>query len=660
MDDQNATAKILHYQPLGAELELKRRVEKDFEEMLAVRRRKYRQLGNKTLQQYWDESTKRFLSYQPPKDVTEDEWQANMVMGLTRNAVLNQISKIGTRIPEAHFKTVLKGGISEDMDSLLVQNYYRYSLRRERADRLQPFNALGAFMRGNSCWFEGWEDFEGEAKIITDIDFETGDVKFELQDVKRYGPQRKAVPVNEVFYKNIYVNDLRDNNKVVRRVFMSKDKFKTLFGKNKNYKYVRPGNPSPASGAEDPFFKPSANLGKMLVEVRYEYNSIWYGGPDQYVVWANGVILIDTPMPFNHKHVPLVWCVTEPMDDEFLIGMSTPWKVMNEQDSGDGFFNSMLDRQTLYINRPMITTAEDPDTRTYLQPNGVIPMPNKNSDGTPATVTTYPIEGVSNADMAVFTQLVQMGRENSGAYGGAGAQSPRGGKVSALQARLMEEEAKRLLGIPMASVEFQERDLAALRAMNFLQFTRGHGDKIEIEDALLSDGRRGKVIVHFPGSKDEAERLKPELNTEELAGEKAGEPTEAIIAPTDWYDMVDRVEAKVETESSYMSNRTLDSALFTEKMATMAKIPPLSERVEWDEIARESFKKDGLDPEKFMAKHPVTPQTEEGQPGGPGAMRPQGQQAAPGQPPAPGVGQLTKQALPTPPAPGLGAIMGTQ
>lgn len=595
------------YAPKGRELDVKKRTEKDFEEMLKVRRRRYRQLGDRTPQQYWNESEKRFLSYAPPKDITEEDWNANFVMALTRNAVMSQVAKVGSKIPEARFRAVMRDGITEDVDSLLLQNYYRYANRRERADQLQVFNALGAFVRGNSCWFEGWEDFEGTAKIISDIDFETGDVKFKEEKVRRFGPKRTLVPVHEIFYKNIYCNDLRANPKVVRRVIMTKDQFKTLFGKNRNYKYVRPGMPLSANAGEEPFFKPSTNLGTDLIEVRYEFNSVLQGGVDEYVVWANGVILIDTPMPFNHKLVPLAWCITEPMMDEFLIGLSTPFKVMAQQDSGDGFWNAILDRETLYVNRPIMTTADDPDLKTYLAPNAVIPFPSKNGDGTQPTIQAYPIEGVTSSDLALFERIVQQGKEDSGAYGGATASTPRGGKIAARQAQMMEEEAKRLLGTPMSALEGQERDLAAMRAMNMVQFTKGHGDRIDIEEALLSDGRRGRMVVHFPPMNSQgAESVKPTLDAEELAGEKSGEPTEAIAVPSDWYDMVDRVEAMTETASSYASSRAVESQVFNEKMMTHAKIPELSKLTDWAEVNRESWKKDGYDPEKFTAK--TTPQ----------------------------------------------------
>jgi hypothetical protein len=632
------TTEYPRYVPTGKELEVKIRVEADFEEMLKVRRRPYRQLGGRTLQQYWNESEKRFLSYPPPRELTEEEWQANFVMGLTRNAVLSNVGKVGSRIPEAKFRAVMKDGISDTDDSLLLRNYYRYSIRRERADRLQVFNSLGAFTRGNSAWFEGWEDFEGEVDLIIDVDFETGEVKTDKKTMKRFGPKRRTVPVNEIFYKNIYCNDLRDNDKVTWRQVITLADFKKEFGKYKNAKYVVPGNP--VGTPEDRFFKPSANLGQDLVEVRREYNSVLSGGIDQVVYWANGVVLSYTVLPFNHKMIPIAWCITEPMDDEFLIGLSVPFKVLAHQDSGDGFWNTMLDRQTLFANRPILTTADDPDMTTHASPNAIVSFPSRNGDGTTPTIMPMPIEGISNSDLALFERIVQMGKEDSGSYGGATAASPEGGKVTARQAQMMQEEAKRLLGIPMGAIEFQERDLAALRAMNFIQFTRGSEERIEIEDALLRDGRRGRVIVHFPNKpSSEATALKPTLDDEEMSGEKSGEPTEAMAVPTDWYDMVDRVEAAVETDSSYMTSKALDSALFDQKVMTAAMVPQIAERSDWDAVNREFWKKDGLDPDKFTAKQAPMQAQQEGE-----------QQPAPAAAPS---GRLPQQAQP----PGLAQLM---
>lgn len=585
-----------------------------------LRRKKFPIIGDRTPKQYWEEQEKRFTCFAPPKDVTEDDWQANVVMGITRNAVLSQVSKTGMRVPEAHVQDWTKNGFMDTERSRIWQNAYRWSLRRENADWLQQFVSLGNYVRGNACLYEGFEDRETEVEIVDETDFETGEIKTKKEKVSSWGPRRQIVPLDEIYYPNFFKNSLKQQTYVIWSRLEDYDSLKAECGGYKNWEKVKPGIWN-APDTEDPVFRPRTLMGKNHVQVIRYYGNPWEGGEDRFILMANGVPLVDQPLPFNHKRPPFGWTLNEPFSDSFMLGCGVPYKMMDQQDSADSLMNMGLDKNALSMQKPVMT--DDPDVRVdnFLTPGGIMKFTKGSS------YQLAPIEGVTSGEYNFMQLVIGQAKEFSGAYGGSAGATPKGGKITARQAMMMEEEVRRQLAISMTNLEDLERDICILRLHNLKQFLPGSGKRIEAQDAKLHDGKRGRFVAILAKNMAQAQKMENdnELSLLEIAGQQGGTPTEAVAIAPDWFDETDRLEAECVSDSAYQKNTTLEQAVADQRMAQLIQLKPLIPSLNIEELVRENMEKHGEDVSKLLSAQPQQGPPQPGQPGQPG----QGGQGAP-------------------------------
>lgn len=615
--------------PTPAQEALIKLVFEDLKDMQKARDRKYRLLGDRSPQRYWDEQEKRFTTYIPPKDVTEDDWQANVVMGLTRNAVLSQVSKTGMRVPEVHFKTFGEDGYVDDVRSRIYDNAYKWANVRINADLIQQYVSIGTFVRGNSCVYLGFEEKQIDVELVTDVD-ERGKAVTKKQVEERWGPTRQIVPLNEILFPNYFANDIQEQPKVIWKQTVPYATAKAEFGHLPNWKYVVPGKYT-VGVVNDPFFYSRSQLHGKHVDIVRHYGNPWAGGDDRLIVMVQNVPMYDMPLPFNHKRLPFAWGKNSLFTDKFMLGMGVPFMMMDAQDIADANWNMALDKNTLSMQKPIMTDDPDPTVRTYLSPGAIMQFTRG------STWQTAPIEGVTSGEFNLLQESMRQAKEFSTAFGGAMSQTARGGKITAKQAAMIEEETKRLLGIPMSNLESLERDAAIQIINNFIQFATGSGRSIDIGDAKIHDGRRGRFVAFFSESLKKAQALETDalrtLSAIELAGEQAGQPTEAVAIAPDWFDLCDRIEASAIGESAYNASKSLEQAMASEDYA-MLRPDPL---IDGEELLRITLKKKGLDPDKLITKQ--APQAQDQQQQG----QQQGQQPGGQGPPQPGVGPLAAQ-----------------
>lgn len=582
------------FKPTRKDQRLLRSIYQDKADFDEVRNKQYTLLGSRTPQQYWTEQEKRFVSFAPPKDLTEDDWQANIVMGITRNAVLAQVSKTGTRVPECRINCYSKDGFIDTERSRIYQNSYRWSLRREGADKLQQYISLGNYIRGNVAVYEGFENKTIKVDIITDYDPDKDEVETEEKEERRWGPKRQVVPLQELYYPSMFVNDIQDQHTVIWEQFVDYEVLEAEYGHLPRWKYVPKGNYMADTG-QGSFFQSKFQMGRNMVHVLRRYGNVWKGGKDRHEVVAGGIPLVDMPLPFNHKKLPFAWGKNNPFTDKFMLGMGVPYMAMDHQDIADAISNSLLDKNTLHTLRPIMTDDPDPSARTYLSPGGLLQF-TKGSTYMPA-----PLEGVSSSEMQMMMTAIQQAKEFSGAYGGGTSASPQGGSVTARQAVMHEEETKRLLGISMTNLEYVERDIATMRLPNLMQFAPGADMKIEASDVQLHNGAKGRFIAYFTKTLKEAvdlEAVDYKLSQAEIAGFDAGVPTEAVAISPDWFDMNDRIEAECVPESSYNQSKALEAAMANEDYVMLQPNPLINQ----EELLRDLLKTKNKDPEKLMMK----------------------------------------------------------
>lgn len=592
------------YVPTDGERKTIREVLSSFDEMRKVRERPLKLLGDRTMKRYWDEQEKRAVAYCPLKDIDSEDWKSNVVLGLTRNAILNQMGKTGLRVPECRIQSLSRLGFVDDERSRIWQNAYRWSLRRENADYLQQYVSLGLYVRGNACLYEGFEDTETELEMVDSWDESTGEVRTSKGKVTHWGPRRRIVPLDEIYYPNVYLNNLKEQSEVIWSRIEDYESLRPEFGKYANWKHVRPGTWSLAY-VNDPFFRPRENLRRdNQVHVLRRYGNPHRGGKDRMTVMVGGVPLYDKPLPFNHKRPPFSWTLNEPFSDSFMLGCGVPFKMLDQQDMADGVMNSAMDKNLLAMNRPVMT--DDPDVRiSNMVRTGDIMRFTPGSKWEIA-----PLEGVTSSEFNFLQLVVQQAKEFSGAFGGGNAMTANGGKVTARQAVMLEDEVKRGLSVSMTNLENLERDLCVMRLSNLRQHLPGSGRTVLADESDLSEGRKGRFVMFLAKDMREALRMEAEegrLSAVEVAGEKAGQPTEAVALSPEWFDYGDELEASCQAESAYSRNSTLELALSDERLAMLVNIKAVVPELDVAELLKDNMRKHGEDSEKYLSAPQASP-----------------------------------------------------
>lgn len=141
---------------------------------------------------------------------------------------------------------------------------------------------------------------------------------------------------------------------IIRRMLPSLEQFKALYENDpdiKNFADVKPM--SSYTDEEREFFQaPKDFTENEYVQVLHYYNK----AKDRYVVVANGVVIKDTPLPYDHKMLPFVMINTYEKP-HFMIGSGIPAKLKSIQSEEELQRNMNNDRLHISIN-PQILVKE--------------------------------------------------------------------------------------------------------------------------------------------------------------------------------------------------------------------------------------------------------------------------------------------------------------
>jgi hypothetical protein len=245
-------------------------------------------------------------------------------------------------------------------------------------------------------------------------------------------------------------------------------------------------------------------------------------------------------------------------------------------------------------------------------------------------------------DASSFNMLqtaLKFAGENSGqVMGGGPAQTSRGGKVTARQAMMQEEQSRQLLGLNAKMLEKLERDCTELRCKNILQFYT-LPDKVEaitgakpdeyqtlfsrvfrVDDTKLSDGTYGTTVLRM--ADENKMPTEHELEVEEEVAALQGQNVEIFAFTPDYIRNID-FDVQTVSESTYMQSKSLKQALGGEFYQLMLANPLANQ----EENLRELVDLYDKDPDKFIKQMSPNPEMG-GLPGQPGM--PQQQPMPPG------------------------------
>lgn len=576
------------------------------------RDRKQNYFNERNLITYIDDSTKRWLGYIPPRDDITLDWQAHVFNNFTHNVVISFLSKVATKPPQSRFIATNSEGYEDVKRAHILEKMCLYTRRRENAEHKFFLAALECVTKGTVIQYEGYRKIKRKVKEVTKYDVTTGKISYDEKEIVDFNDcYSQVIPLEDFYVGNVWQADMQLQPDVVWKSIVRRVEAKEEFSKYQNWKYVKPGAyTSLVEGT--PFYrnKVFAELEADQIEIIRYYNRL----KDQFVVVANGVLLYDGPIPFAHKMYPFAKTVYEPFAIDFFYGKSLPDKIATDQDVINTLWNMGLDQQYLSIFKPILTSDPDEVEETILVP-GLIRKVND--------VNAYRVMNeLTGPDSSYFNMLqlaFKYAGDNSGSMmGGGGAATPRGGKISARQALLAEEQARQVLGLNAKLLEFFSRDAEILRCKNILQFytipekiedisgTKAEEYKkafmriIRIDDTELSDGTYGTSIIRVARDK-KSMPSQEDIAVEEEVAKMQGENVEIHVVSPDYIRNMD-FDIQIIPESTFQQSKSLGQAMGMEYITTKMKLfPELSDKMK---LSRDLDKLYDKDPDEMT----VSPQ----------------------------------------------------
>lgn len=322
----------------------------------------------------WEEAMERYAP-----DDEKDGWQSKIVPPITTSIIEAELS----HLVEYQSTPYLVGRtLEDDKYALAKQKVLEYTLEKGKF-KLEFFKMLkSALIKGDGIGLEFIYRDVRNVQVPVKEDEKTGKIEYETQEKTFFEmPYLRYLPVEDVYLDETSTslrgpNGARDGITVY---YYQIDAFKNLFSGKRdplgNAKYVKPGGQ-----LEKLFnFKKSIEDNGEIVEV-LEY---WNKGIPYDAKWvvANGVLIEDGPIPYEHKELPYVKVSDVPdLDSIYSTGEAKLLKSI--QDELTTIRRMRLDRQHLQIDKMFIVSENETsidDNELVVRPHGFIRVNDTNS-----------------------------------------------------------------------------------------------------------------------------------------------------------------------------------------------------------------------------------------------------------------------------------------
>lgn len=522
----------------------------------------------------WDQLSRNEPTGQPPED-----WMANVFVPFVMSVELAILSEITDRRIRWHYLPTMPD--DEPLTDML-EAIKDYSMDKgEWDDEFFRFTH-DKIHYGTSIWKEIYRE---DRRAIREPkkggkkgEYESRDIK-EFQDVYGY----------KVDLRDFYLDDrvkgegMRGAEDCIERKIMRIGLFRTRFGKYnksdkvKEYGFIKPvidvkKFPSGGDTTQEGAYLPIAEMNADEVEVLEYWNKL----KDQHIVVANGIVVVDEPIPYMHKQLPYTIDVAIPVSNS-PYGMGIPEVLESTQEELNTAHNIMIDVNKLDLMRPtfmggMSLLDED---EYQLRPKGIIPVDDVTQ------VKEMASNGVSETHFRMFEEIKQTGRVAAGLDPRfTEANSPAGGVESATEVLRLQEASLRRIGLFQKMLEIRSIPrIAKQRAMNIMQFYR---DPLRVETVL---GPHKEVEVDENTGKPKFRKVNRRIRTEK-DGKTNYDFVEINPSDVRWIDL----DVRVVGQSSQPHSAAIIAKRVNTALQTVLAFPQALEVVDLVELMRQFMK----------------------------------------------------------------------
>ncbi len=433
----------------------------------------------------WDKWDRMYQSI--PNGEPEEDWMANVFVPFVMSTVLAIIAELA----DQNNGWVVQPQAPDDEECATTLNSITDYTKWKGQWHDEQFGCyMDKLIYGTSVWKEFYREDRRTIKK-PQYDKEGNLTSIENEDIREFNDvYGKQIPIR-AFYLDDKATSLRTARDCIERNVMDIRDFKIRYAKYelskkvKEWGFIKPTISEsqiqniPAGGDVSTLgaFIPISPIKDNDIEV-LEY---WNKPDDQHVISANGIIVVDEPIPYWHKQLPYAMDVCIPVPNS-AYGMGVPQLLESTNEEMNTYHNMMLDEGKISIHRPILVggmTVLDED-EYQLKPGGLIPVDDVSQ------ALPMPIQGLMATHFQMYEEIKQTGRVASGLdVRFAESNSPQGGTDSATEVMRLQASSIRRIGLlsKMMKIRFLPR-IGMLRTANIQQF---YQDPLRV-DLITSDG----------------------------------------------------------------------------------------------------------------------------------------------------------------------------
>ena len=427
-----------------------------------IRNKSYREFNNRSLIKYQDDCQKTFNNYIPPvSDNADERWRANTIRPITRNKVISIVAHVTSAIMEPVVEAQNEKAISDKEAAMIMKDLMDFVLDQCKYSRKFVFGMIAAAV--NPAVIFNLEYLEVIRKFKEILSDGTWKEKEKLDEVFS-GFLLNIVPVEELFIGDFYEGDLQKQPFLIRRRLIDFNHAKIKYESFKDFKYVQPGVRVFFDGGSNTFYEADEEqLGNRKVEEVIFFDRF----ADLELPIVNGVLMTkdpDRPMQRFDKLYPFAKTGYELIDEgRCFYYKSLVDKMAPDQSVVDAIYNMIIDGTFISLFPPMANYGGEEVRSSVLIPGVTTNFSDPNSKLSPLLP---PINiGTGMATLQKIESSVSESSQDPAQSGNAQSLAK-----TAQQQQMLEENAKKVLGLFGKMISFVVEDLGDLIIGSILQF----------------------------------------------------------------------------------------------------------------------------------------------------------------------------------------------
>ena len=490
----------------------------------------------------------------------------NFSMGFVRKEAKDFIGKLVS----LNIKPRFSGSNLDQFGVKVLQAMYD-KWRMHSNDRVEKFwELLYGIVNGTVCKFVGYNDSMTERKFLRSYNKKTGQYDIEKKDVPFWDDVwGEIVPIEDIYLSKLYERNIRKQGRLIWKTQMDWKDFQREFKHYDNAEYVYPGN---RLADDSLYFKLLGGSGittTSKVEILKEYDEV----DDHLIITANGVWLNPmgngkklevAPLPFNHKHLPFVWGILDPIDEKMAYGMPMPYAQKDPHKLLNTSYTMLMERELRTISPPILTSdIEAPDI--IFGDQKVIPVNDVNA------YKEMELQPAGNDYFATINNLQNI--LTSQVQGGS--QIPGGKQPTSArqQLQLMQQQQVFMANTLLMYYDMvrQEIELMLKTAIQFYPMARYREHTgnivraINVPNTSLTGGGTGTMEVRITGKGKKATPVELFIEAVQKSIQN-GNQTEIMEVPLEVFEELDFDISRIDLEPEQTSE--LEQQAFMERVFT--------------------------------------------------------------------------------------------